>query len=126
MRALLLGVILGFVGTQASAHARLVDATPAEGGTVSGDTAAVTLEFSEPIQPRFSDFVYHYLGDDAEADIGADNRLMRPDPALDNTRRHAAVPLPPAPEPGWYALDWEVLADDGHTTGGTLRFQLVP
>ena len=126
MRSIATGVVLGLVATMAFGHARLTDTTPLEGGTIDADARAVTLHFSEPIQPRFSDFAVHYLGDDPEAAVDAGNRLARQEPILDGARRQADVPLPASAEPGWYALDWEVLADDGHTTGGTLRFQMAP
>ena len=51
--ALLLLTMLG-CSTAAQAHARLDHASPAVGSTVAGSPAAVTLYFTERLEPRFS------------------------------------------------------------------------
>ena len=120
----LLCLLLALVSTQALGHARLVGSEPGEGGTVTAKADAIFLEFSEAIQPRFSDFVFHFLGDDREAAMAEETRLSRQAPERTEAHRHVELPLPADAAPGWYALEWEVLSIDGHTTSGSLRFKL--
>lgn len=108
----LLVPLLGLLAAPLWGHARLVDSTPAPDGTLDG--AALMLHFSEPIQPRFSDFV---LLDDGER--------WRLEPELDGERRRVRLALPEGLAPGAYVLDWQVLAEDGHTTSGRLPFALA-
>ena len=126
MRAMLLWGLFVFGAGQAFGHARLTHSDPADGGSVPAAHAEVTLQFSEAIQPRFSDFVFHYLGQDPEASAEDGNRLPRPDRVFDETRQQVTMALSENAPAGWYVLDWEVLAVDGHTTAGTLRFLLTP
>jgi copper resistance protein C len=126
MHRIVLSAIVALFCAQGVAHTRLVDSLPSEGGVFDVGAGVVTLRFSEPIQPRFSDFSLHFLGAEAEAAATAGNRLPRLVPRVDGTRRRIDAPLPDSREPGWYALDWKVLAEDGHTIGGTLRFQVLP
>ncbi|MCC5872439.1 MAG: copper resistance protein CopC [Gammaproteobacteria bacterium] len=126
MRGKLILVFCVLLVSEALGHARLTDSSPAEGGTLSADPATVSLIFSEPLQPRFSDFALHFLGEEAEAAGTRDNRLPRQAPEVDPSRSRVEVALPTDASPGWYLLDWEVLAEDGHTTSGKLRFEFRP
>lgn len=126
MRTILLWSLLALVTHQALGHARLTHSEPAEGGSLPVSQGKVTLLFSEAIQPRFSDFVFHFLGQAAQGSADNANRLPRPEPSFDGTRQQVTLSLPDSAQPGWYVLDWEVLAVDGHSTGGTLRFVLTP
>lgn len=126
MRTILLWSLLALVTGQALGHARLTHSDPADGESLSANQGEVTLRFSEAIQPRFSDFVFHYLGQDPQGSTGNDKPLPRPDPIYDQTREQVTLTLPKPAQPGWYVLDWAVLAVDGHTTQGTLRFILTP
>lgn len=126
MRTILFWSVLILVTGQAFGHARLTHSEPAEGAGLPVGQGEVTLRFSEAIQPRFSDFVFHFLGEDRHGSISDDNRLVRPDPVYDEARQQVTVALSEDAPAGWYALDWEVLAVDGHATGGTLRFVLTP
>jgi len=109
-----------------AAHTRLTNSVPPEGAVLPAGTHAVTLEFSEAVQPRFSDFALHFVGVAADAVPSADNELPRQEPVVDAARKRVDVPLPEAPQAGWYVLDWEVLADDGHRIEGLLRFRIAP
>ncbi len=126
MRGKLFIVVSMLLASEVLSHARLTESMPAEGGTLSADNATITLSFSEALQPRFSDFAVHFLGEHADAAGTRDNRLPRQAPEVDSSRSLIELSLPPTSEPGWYLLDWEVLAEDGHTTSGKLRFQLRP
>lgn len=125
MRTIVLFAALVLVSAQALGHARLVGSVPEDGATLRAGTDTITLRFSEAIQPRFSDFALHHLGDDAATPPSRDNRLPRQTPAVDAAAQAVEVPVPDTPRPGWYLLDWEVLAEDGHTTSGTLRFKIA-
>jgi methionine-rich copper-binding protein CopC len=109
-----------------AAHTRLTSSVPADGEVLPAGAHAVTLEFSEAVQPRFSDFALHFVGDAADAAPSADNRVARQEPVIDAARKRVAVPLPETPQAGWYVLDWEVLAEDGHRLEGTLLFRIAP
>lgn len=122
-RKLILAVTLLLAG-EVMGHARLAESRPAEGGTLPVDDATISLIFTEPVQPRFSDFALHFLGENADAAATRDNRLPRQTPSVDRERSLIEVSLPTSTAVGWYLLDWEVLAEDGHTTGGKLRFQI--
>ncbi|MEX2500089.1 MAG: copper resistance protein CopC [Wenzhouxiangellaceae bacterium] len=123
--AVVLGLMLALICGQALGHARLVHTEPADGETLAVGADAVTLEFSESIQPRFSHFGLHYLGQDRQAAVTGENRVSGQVPNLDDDNREIELPLPDNADPGWYALDWEVLSVDGHTVSGTLRFRLT-
>ena len=125
MRSLLSGLMLLLLAGQALGHASLVESEPQDGGTLDRADEVVVLRYSEGIQPRFSDFALHFLGDDDEAALTHDTRLPRIAPEVADRNRVVSVPLPDDAAVGWYALDWEVLAEDGHTTSGTLRFRLA-
>ena len=43
-------------------HTRLLESVPPEGHVIPMGTRVVELRYSAPIQPRFSDFVLHFLG----------------------------------------------------------------
>ncbi len=124
MRALSLFLLLALVSNLALGHARLSSSTPAEGETLAADAEAITLQFSEAIQPRFSDFTLHYLGTRQDGEANRDNQLPRGTPQVDGDRQVVEVAIPEDAQPGWYLLDWEVLAEDGHTTRGTVRFSI--
>lgn len=126
MRGKLILVVCALLASEVSGHARLTESRPVDGGTLAADRATVTLTFSEPLQPRFSDFALHFLGENASAPGTRENRLPRQAPTADPTRSLIEVALPDTAAPGWYLLDWEVLAEDGHTTSGKLRFEFRP
>ncbi len=126
MRALPLFVILAVLSSQSLGHARLSSSEPVDGETLAAEADAVKLHFTEAIQPRFSDFALHYLGTRPDGEPHRDNRLPRQTPVVDAARQVVEVAVPDDARPGWYLLDWEVLAEDGHTTSGTVRFQIEP
>ena len=102
-----------FVPRVASAHALLVDSQPAINGTVSGPDVAVSLKFSSRIDPQHSTLT-----------------LLNPDGKVEKV----TIESQPSPEvlaakltglvKGAYALQWQVLAADGHITRGRVPFQV--
>ena len=119
-------LLLVLLSVTATAHTRLTGSTPPDGGDLPAGARAVTLEFSEAVQPRFSDFALHFVGDAADAAPSAENQLPRQEPIVDPARKQVDLPLPETPRAGWYVLAWEVLAEDGHRLQGTLRFRIAP
>ena len=95
------------------AHAHLKAAEPMVGGTVTTAPAAVTITFTEGVEPRFSGI---------EVTSGQGARVDKSDPHLvagDNL--HLAVDLTPLP-PGTYTVHWYATAVDTHKTDGTFQF----
>ena len=97
-----------------SAHAFLKKADPAVGATLSQAPPAVTLRFSEDIEPAFSTL---WVEDSAghRADSGT--------PHADGTVLW--VPLPPLAA-GSYHVFWRVVSLDAHETEGDFTFTVAP
>src|SRR5215472_16855745 len=99
----------------AFAHAHLVRATPAEGGTVKTAPAEVTLKFNERVEPAFSSAVIRDAGgkqvDKADAHVDkADRTVVR-------------VSLPPL-DPGVYTVEWRAMSSDTHKVNGNFTFRV--
>ena len=110
IRALLLGLLLALTPGLALAHAQLIAADPADGSTLAGWPAAVTLTFSEGVSP----LVLRWIAPDgstAEAQGEAENEHLR-------------VRTPSAGTEGSYLLSWRVTSADGHPVGGVLTLHL--
>jgi methionine-rich copper-binding protein CopC len=99
----------------ASAHAHLVRATPAAGGTVQTAPNEVTLRFNEKLENTFSSVVVRDSGGkqidngDARVDKG-DRAMMR-------------ISLPPL-SPGVYKVEWRALSTDTHKSNGDFTFKV--
>jgi len=102
------------VQVPASAHATLISIDPAAGSTVSVRPAAVTLRFSEPVQPPVAVRVVGPAGelvsDGASAVLGdrVAQRLVSADTG-----------------PGEYTVRYQVLSSDGHVVTGTSKFEVA-
>jgi methionine-rich copper-binding protein CopC len=104
-----------FTTAAALAHAHLVRATPAEGGTVKPAPAEVMLKFNERLEPAFSSAVIRDATgkqvDKADAHVDmADRTTVR-------------VSLPPL-EPGVYTVEWRVMSADTHKVNGNFTFHV--
>ena len=114
--ALAAGVTLAIAG-QATAHAHLMSARPAAGGTVTTAPTELDLGFSEGVTLRFTGVTV--TGPAAAVPTGA-ARLGPPgDTAL-------VVPLKGPLAPGLYTVEWHALATDGHKTEGRYTFTISP
>jgi len=95
----------------AAAHAFLDHADPRVGSTVDAPPSAVTLSFTEPIEPAFCR---------VDVEDGAGKKL-----ATDGVRHPAPdrleLPLP-ALSPGEYTVHWAVVSVDTHPTEGRFTF----
>jgi methionine-rich copper-binding protein CopC len=98
----------------ATAHAIIVDATPAVDATVAGPDVAVVLHFNSRIDRERSRL-----------------NLVRPDGKIEplkSGRADSADTLAAtahALAPGDYKLRWQVLAVDGHITRGDIPFHVA-
>jgi methionine-rich copper-binding protein CopC len=108
--ALLVLAMLG-ASTEAQAHARLDHASPAVGSTVAGSPDAVTLYFSESLEPKFS-------GGEVRGPGGA--RVDRGSSVSGSVMRLSVGGLPP----GRYSVTWHALSVDTHKTQGSFSFQV--
>src|SRR5215468_5720395 len=92
----------------AFAHAHLVRATPAEGGTVKDAPAEVTLKFNERLEPAFSSAV---IRDSAGKQVDkADRTVVR-------------VSVPSLAR-GVYTVEWRVMSSDSHKVNGNFTFKV--
>lgn len=99
----------------AFAHAHLVRATPAEGGTVKPAPTEVMLKFNEKLEPSFSTAVIR----DA-----AGKQVDKADAHVDKADRTTVrVSLPPL-EPGVYTVEWRIMSADTHKVNGHFTFQV--
>lgn len=101
----------------ANAHAQLERSDPRVGSTVSRAPSALTLYFSEGIEPAFSS-VQVTDGAGRRFDSGK-LRVGGPD------RRQVQVPLKSLPA-GSYMVRWRALSVDTHTTEGSFSFEVRP
>jgi methionine-rich copper-binding protein CopC len=97
----------------AFAHAFLQSAIPRVGSESATAPAAVTITFTENVEPDFSTIkVRNAQG----------VRVDKADPHLvDNHRNELAVNVPKLP-PGEYAVNWHATSVDTHKTEGRFEF----
>ncbi|AGB38391.1 copper resistance protein CopC [Natronococcus occultus] len=106
------GIAIALVATPVAAHAYLSESDPANGEQLETLPEEVTLTFS---------------GDGVvTADIsveGPEGEDVAGEPEIDpDDSQIVRVPIEDADGDGMYTVDWEVLADDGHTTSGSFFF----
>ena len=105
-----------FGAVSALAHAHLVRATPAVGGSVHTPPSEVTLRFSEKLEAAFSSVVVRDSTGkqvdkgDATVDKG-DRTLMR-------------VLLQQPIAPGVYKVEWKAMSADTHKIDGNFTFKV--
>ena len=95
------------------AHAFLDHASPAVGSTVPAAPAAVTLWFTQQLEPAFTTA---QVSDNAGNNVDSGNAQVDP-----NDPTKLQVPLKPLP-PGTYTVMWHALSVDTHTTTGHFIF----
>lgn len=99
----------------AEAHAFLDHASPAVGSTVPTAPVAVTMWFTQQLEPAFTTAM---VTDAVGRTVAAGPARIDPQ---DPTRLR--VPLPRLP-PGTYTVAWHVLSVDTHTTTGHFIFRV--
>lgn len=116
------GALLGFATLWAIlcaapvlAHAELLRATPAEGGTLSEQPGEVRLVFDEPVRAEFAPVKVTDAGGDRVDDGEADTSTRDPDVVV--------APLGELPA-GDYTVEWRVTSADGDPISGEYRFSV--
>ncbi|MGU7781751.1 copper resistance CopC family protein [Burkholderia sp. PU8-34] len=103
------------VSSAAFAHARPENTDPAANAALTSAPSAVTLDFTETLEPAFSSIVVvDGAGkpvSDGKASVDAANR------------KRMAVPLS-AIGAGAFTVKWVAVAADGHRTQGSYRFSV--
>ena len=100
----------------ALAHAFLASATPAVGSKVATAPDAVTITFTESVEPAFSTITVV----DASG-----TRVDKNDVHLAGDGRQLAVSLTPPPA-GTYKVIWHATSTDTHKTEGSFIFTVKP
>jgi methionine-rich copper-binding protein CopC len=97
----------------AFAHAFLQSASPRVGSELATPPAAVTITFTENVEPDFSTI---------EVQNAHGIRVDKADPHLvGDHRNELAVNVPKLP-PGEYAVTWHAISVDTHQTEGRFEF----
>lgn len=98
------------------AHAHLKHKYPAADANVDAAPQALTLNFSEGIEPKFSGVKI----------TGAKQQDVKTGPVKrnENDKTQLIVPLEQALTPGEYTVDWHVVSVDGHKTTGNYHFSV--
>ncbi|MGP3593264.1 CopC domain-containing protein YobA [Vagococcus sp. WN89Y] len=103
-----------FIATSVFAHAHLQGQYPAADAQVVAAPQALTLNFSEGIEPTFSGLTL----------TGPQQQVIRTGSAKRNEKdkKQMIVPLEQPLTPGKYAVKWHVVSVDGHKTHGQYHF----
>ena len=100
----------------ALAHAHLVRATPAVGGTVHTPPNEVTLRFNEKLEAAFSSIVVRdSTGKQVDKGDGAVDKS-------DRTLMRVMLQQPIAP--GVYKVEWKAMSADTHKIDGNFTFKV--
>ena len=99
----------------ALAHAQLVRAEPAVGGSSSKSPNEVTLNFSERLERAFSSVVVR----DASG-----KQVDKGDAAVDKKDRRIIRVSLPTLEPGVYKVEWLAVSADTHKINGNFTFKV--
>jgi copper resistance protein C len=112
---LLACALLSLASVPALAHAHLVKAVPAAGGTMHDPPNEVTLRFNEKLEPAFSSIIVR----DA-----AGKQIDKGDGTVDKSDRTLIRVSLPALEPGVYKVEWRAMSADTHKVNGDFTFKV--
>ena len=115
LRAPALAAALSFAAAPVSAHAFLDHASPAVGSVVPTAPAAITLWFTQDLEPAFSTVT---VTNQAGQRVDRGNQHVPPGQSA-----VLQVGLPSLP-PGTYTVNWRVISVDTHPTQGSFTFQV--
>ncbi|UXU87129.1 copper homeostasis periplasmic binding protein CopC [Burkholderia sp. S-53] len=108
-------ILAATVSSAAFAHAHLAKSDPAAGAVLTAAPAAVTIDFTEPLEPAFSSIVVA----DGDGKTVSDGKTR-----IDaSNRKRMTVPLA-AVGAGAYTVKWVAVATDGHRTQGAYGFSV--
>jgi methionine-rich copper-binding protein CopC len=102
------------VATSAAAHARMLSGSPAPASAVDGSPAAITIDFNEPVFPKFSGVIVK----DATGHA-APTGPASVDPA---NKSRMSVSVRGRLAPGAYTVEWHAVTSDTHRTQGAYAF----
>jgi len=114
--ALLLTVFSLLFSGLASAHAHLKTQRPEDNAQLTSSPTALTLTFSEEIEPAFSGVE---LLNEQHQPLALKKAAVNP-----QQRAQLIVPLSQSLSAGEYQVKWHVLSVDGHKTQGSYRFRV--
>lgn len=105
-----------FTAPAVLAHAHLKGQFPAANAEVTAAPQALTLNFSEGVEPKFS-------GVDI---MGEQQQIIRTGAVKrnENDNKQMIVPLEQPLTPGHYTVNWHVVSVDGHKTRGQYVFSV--
>ncbi|MCX8956206.1 CopC domain-containing protein YobA [Erwinia psidii] len=109
-------LLAGAFSPQVFAHAHLKSQYPAANARVTASPQALTLTFSEDIEPAFS-------GVDL-TDAGQKSVPLAKAQRAPQQHNQMIVPLEKPLVSGLYQVNWHVLSTDGHKTSGTYSFSV--
>ncbi len=113
MKKLFLCLLLLSPAVSASAHAFLDHADPKVGASVTGSPSAVSIWYTEPLEPAFSVI---------EVRNATGTEVDKKDSHIDaKDATHLTVSLPSLPA-GTYKVVWHVVSKDTHHTNGGFLF----
>lgn len=110
------GLVLGLAAPAASAHAFLDHADPAVGSTVPTAPAAVTLWFTQNLEPAFC-----HVTVSTASGARVDRGNVASVPGHPDELQVGLKALPP----GTYSVSWHVVSVDTHPTEGTFTFEVA-
>lgn len=99
----------------AGAHTALTDSDPAKDATLAAPPTAMTLTFSEDLNPAFASVVLN----------GADGRNWISDPPRVDGPKLSASVRPDLPGNGVYTVAYRVVSADGHPVSGSFAFTVA-
>ena len=104
--------VLVMWGVTASAHAHLLNSSPADKSVITTPPSDLVLNFSEAARLTA-----------LSIQKGSESR-QKVKPLPTTAAQQISVPLPPL-TPGTYSVNWRVVSDDGHMMSGALHFTLA-
>ncbi len=108
-----IAVTLVLVPRIASAHAVLMQSSPAENATVKGPDVPITMKFNSRVDGSRSTLLLR--SPDGQSKPLAIDKQTEPETLTTHASQLS---------PGKYAVQWQVLAVDGHITRGQIPFQV--
>jgi copper resistance protein C len=109
-------VVLSLSGPlPAIAHAQLIRAVSAAGGTLHAAPSEVTLRFSEKLEPSFSSVVVR---------DSTGKQIDKGDGKVDKRDRMVIRASLPSLEPGVYKVEWKAVSADTHKVSGDFTFKV--
>lgn len=116
LRVALIALVSALASPAALAHAHLTQQNPAANAQLTATPEALTLSFSEGLEPAFSGATL----------TGPQQQLIKTGKATRNEqdKTQLIVPVEQSLDAGKYTVDWHVVSVDGHKTKGHYTFSV--